>query len=63
MVVSEKGGFNDDGRPRANPDKFQFIIFGKTNAIPLDLGTGIMLEPLRCMFKHTWSFYRQYAKF
>ncbi len=34
---------------QANPDKFQFIIFGKANATPLDLGTGIMLQPSSCV--------------
>ncbi len=34
---------------QANPDKFQLIIFGKANATPLDLGTGIILQPLSCV--------------
>ncbi len=34
---------------RANPDKFQFIIFGKAIATPLDLRTGIMLQPTSCL--------------
>ncbi len=34
---------------QANPGKFQFITFSKTNTTPLDLETGIVIEPLRCV--------------
>ncbi len=29
---------------QGNPDKFQFIIFGKTNATSLDLGSGVIQQ-------------------